>query len=188
MEKLMTARLRMITLGFLGTACAGLLAAGPAAARTSLAGIEATLDTLVGLLSNAEPVNVGVFRSIDSTGDGNRSTTEVYVVPPGKILVVDHASVYLDVVVANRPATPLRIRAELRGPSPGIGFVTVPLGFMEEYAMTSRGTPNFLTSRNVSTYFGAGAISCTAETNYGGVNLRFGAQQCTLSGRLIDAP
>ena len=124
----------------------------------------------------------------NSAGDGTRSTTEVYVVPPGKILIVDHASVFLDIDVANRPTTPLRIRAELTGPSPGVGFVTVPLGFMEEYVITSRGTPNFLTSRNISTYFGAGAIRCTSETNYGGVNLRFGAQQCTLSGRLIDAP
>lgn len=176
-------------LAVLATIFMGLVAAAPAsAARTSLAGIDAKLETLLGLLGSAEPVSVRAFRSIDTAGDGNRSSTVVYVVPAGKILIVEHTSLFLDVVVANRPATELRIRAELSGAGPTGGGLTVPLGFMEEYPFTSRGTPNFLFSANVTTYFGSGNITCTSETNYGGVNLSFGIQTCTLSGRLIDAP
>lgn len=170
------------------------LAANPALARVSLASLDAKLDLILGALGgsmgsiNVDFINERAARLIDSDGDGERTQHLVFTVPDGKILVVDHASILLDVVVQDRPAD-MRIEGQLLGQGvPGPGALIVPLGYMDEYIRTSRGTPNFLVTRNVSTYFGAGSIQCIGETNFGGVNLRFGIIECTISGRLIDAP
>jgi hypothetical protein len=173
---------------------ASLLVAPSGSARVSLATIDAKLDAILAALDGGaapaavEAVSVTESRLVDD--EGNALSHEVFEVPAGKLLVVDYASILMDVVVQNRPASEIRIRGEIHGrnPADSASSTSVPLGFMEEYARTSRGTPNFLIAKEVTAYFGAGPVTCFADTRFGGTSLDFGAVTCTLTGRLVDAP
>lgn len=118
-----------------------------------------------------------------------RITQNVFEVPAGKVLIVDYVSIYLDVVVGNRPNTGLRIAGNLSGTGAGTdSLVNFELGYMEEFERTSRGTPNFIVARNVKAYFSEGTVQCVADTHFAGSGLDFGLARCSLAGRLIDAP
>ena len=112
---------------------------------------------------------------------------EVFRVPAGKIFIVDYVSIYLDVVVNNRPQTGLRIASRLDGTGSS-GSIQYELGYMEEFVFTSRGTPNFITATAATIYFSEGPVTCVADSHFAGTGLDFGAIKCNVSGRLIDAP
>lgn len=190
--------MRPFTISLRGPGTAALLAvsllfAPSGFARTSLATIDAKLDAILAALNGngataVEAVSVTAARLVDDEADA--LSHEVFEVPAGKLLVVDYASILLDVVVRNRPATEIRIRGEVHGRNPAdlTSLTRVHLGYMEEYAETSRGTPNFLIAKEVTAYFGEGPVTCVAVTSFGGINLDFGSVTCTLTGRLVDAP
>ena len=141
---------------------------------------------------NAEYISV--TQDLRVADEGSFFSIDVFEVPADKILIVDYVSVFADVVIGGRPTTtPLFIRSSLQGLTPNeidpgeSALVRFDLGFMEEYPMTSRGTPNLLTAREVKVYYGAGPVQCTVDTRFGGTNLDFGIAECSLSGRLIDA-
>jgi hypothetical protein len=163
----------------------------PSHARSPFDDIDAKLDILIDAVvggTSSEPISLSVFEFVEDSG--SRHTQDLFVVPEGKILFVDHASVFLDVVVRNRPTADIRILASLvgTGVSETPTRVTFQLGYMDEFPQTSRGTPNFIAQGELGVFFGPGPVQCESNTRFGGVNLDFGTASCTFSGRLVDAP
>jgi hypothetical protein len=143
-------------------------------------------NPVVVTIVNAELVSVEVSENVNSPN--SRLTLNVFEVPPGKILIVNYVSIYLDVAV-NRPSMGLRIAGGLGGN--GLTDrrpVQFELGYMEEFEQTSRGTPNFIVARNVTAYFSQGAVQCVADSHFAGSDLDNGLIICSLAGRLVDAP
>jgi len=130
-------------------------------------------------------VSVSAFEQVNAPT--SRVIAEVFSVPPGKIFIAEYISIYLDVVVRNRPQSGLRIAARLDGSGTN-GISRFELGYMEEFVFTSRGTPNFIMARELTAYFTEGPVSCVSDTHFAGSDLDFGIARCNLSGRLIDAP
>jgi len=166
----------------------------PADARVSLSEIDQKLDAVLAALDadvtpDTKLVSVRVSRNV--ANEGSNLLVDVFEVPAGKVLVVDFLSMFLDVVVRNEPSTGVRIRGTLIGANPqnpSSAQVRFDLGYMDRYLFTSRGTPNFTISGQIPVYFGAGTVRCLADTRFGGVDLDFGLAECSISGRLIDAP
>ena len=150
---------------------------------------------------NADPIPVTVENSgaggtdyvsvsaseLINTPQSSRVSIEGFNVPAGKIFIVDYVSIYLDIVVRNPPQTGLRIAARLDGNGTN-SSPRFELGYMEEFVRTSRGTPNFITAREVTLYLTEGPVDCVADSHFAGSDLDFGLIRCDLSGRLIDAP
>jgi len=135
--------------------------------------------------SGSTSAGVAIVDTVDAPRA--RIVRDLDEVPAGKILVVDHVSIRPDVAVRNRPTTGLRIAANLRGYGPGAdGQVDFEFGPMDEFARTSRGTPNFIVSRGVTAHFGAGPVECVAAAHFDGSDLHFALIRRSLAGRLID--
>jgi len=144
--------------------------------------LTASISMLTGGgVSAAVPVSVTVSELVGDVGSNVRIV--VYEVPPNQTLAVEYVSFFLDIAVDNKPTSEIKIEGGVIGPN-GLQF---PMGYMDEYEETSRGTPNFLIASPVHMYFDEGTVYCYGTTNYGGVNLNFGTVQCSLSGRLVKA-
>ena len=134
---------------------------------------------------NGEPVMASARELFESLNQ--RATLEVTSVPAGKVLIVEHSTVFLDTGVRQFDERPIRFTAILRGTT-GTSTNQVRLGYMDENPNTSRGGRLFLYSDEVHLYFTEGPISCDANTDFAGTELFSGAIDCMVSGRLIDAP